>query len=536
MTAMVGRLAAPLTVFVAVMALMAVAGVHRAFDYTAFRLATLEQAGTLALSDEIRLVDVPYPESLRARGDPGLFRARLADLLDTLAADPTQLPRIVVLDAWFSKDDRGLAELSAAIARLEQAKVRTYASFNPDAEGKTDFEALMQQHAQPLYEEGLAGYGHTRMELRRGILSYPRELLFPSPAGTRVLRALPSTIARDLQWPDAFAGDSLIVPVGDERSVDERTLVFVHEGEQPRGGRFVMARGSATSSPTGLDLRGAVLVVGSMAEDVRVGAPQAGPKLLAWALDDARRGHRNARVPLDSPAILAGLIVAMALWTAMAIALLFKTVTRLQTRPAWLAAAGSAVGLAALLAVSVAAFALGYVVPAGLPLLAIGLAGFLGWRYAAKFLASGAAEGAGTWDIFISYSRSHGDWVASQLHAPLAAARGPDGRPLKIFFDRQSIGIGEAFTSKYMWAIVDSRVFVPVFTADYYRKNHCRNEMDLAYKRHVDGRLRVAPLAIELGAVPEIYSVLNTIDVSARPDFIDDLLRMVFAEPEGARS
>lgn len=531
---MTRRLLAPLALFVALMALLAVAGVHRSFDYAAFRALTLEQAGAVALSDEIRLVDLPYPESLRARGDPTLFRVRLADLLDRLAADPAQLPRIVVLDVWFSKDDRGLAELSAAIARLEQAKVRVYATFNPDADGKTDFDALMQQHARVLYEERLTGYGHTRMELRRGILSYPRELSFPSPAGTRVLRALPSAVARDLQWPDDFGGDSLVVPVGDERTVDERTVSFLHEGEQARGGRFAPSSGAATAAAAVPDLRGAVLVVGSLAEDVRAGAPQAGPKLLAWALDDARKGHRNARVPLDSPAILVGLIVALALVTAMAIALLFETVPQLQTRPAWLAAAGSAVGLAALLAVSAAALALGHVVPTGLPLIAVALAGILGWRYALKFLASGAAEGAGKWDVFISYSRAHGDWVASQLHAPLAAARSPDGRPLRIFFDRQAIGIGEAFTSKYMWAIVDSRVFVPVFSADYYAKNHCRNEMDLAYKRHVDRRLRIAPLAIEPGAVPEIYAVLNFIDVTARPDFIDELLRLVFAEIEGA--
>jgi CHASE2 domain-containing sensor protein len=134
---MTRRLLAPLAMFVTVMAMLALAGVHRIIDYTAFRALTHEQDGALALSDEIRLVDLPYPESLRARGDPTLFRARLAELLDRLAADPAQLPRIVVLDVWFSKDDRGLAELSNAIARLEQASVQVHAAFNPDADGKT---------------------------------------------------------------------------------------------------------------------------------------------------------------------------------------------------------------------------------------------------------------------------------------------------------------------------------------------------------------------------------------------------------------
>jgi len=531
--AVLRRLGMPVSMFLAVMALLAAAGLHRPLDYAAYRALYLDRPDDIVLSDEIRLIDLPYPASLRERGDPGPFRARIADLLSAIAADPANLPRVVVLDVWFSKDDRGLATLSSAIARLDQLKVRTYASFNPDAEGKTDLDALMREHAQSLYDERLAGYGHTRLQTFHGILSYPRELAFPSAAGTRYLRALPTTVARDLQWPDALAAGSLVIPVGAERSVNDRTVAFVHSGDETSGGRFRSHTTDGAPKDAVPDLRGAVVVVGSLAEDVHAQAAQAGPKLVAWALDDARKGHRNARVPLDHAAVVAGLILAMALLTATAVALLFKYVTRLQTRPAWLAAAGILVAIAGLIAVSAACLVLGYVVPAGLPLLAIVTTGLLAWRYALKFLASGAAEGAGTYDVFISYSRKHGDWVASHLFAPLAAARGPDGRALRIFFDRAEIGIGEAFTSKYMWAIVDSRVFIPVFSADYYMKNHCRNEMDLAYKRYVDKRIRIAPVAIETYAVPEIFSVLNYIDVSANPHFIEDIRRTVFGEPPG---
>jgi hypothetical protein len=255
---------------------------------------------------------------------------------------------------------------------------------------------------------------------------------------------------------------------------------------------------------------------------------------VAWALDDARRGHRNARVPLDHAGVVAGLILAMGLLTAGAIGLLFKFVPRLQSRPALLAVSGSLTGLALLALTGAACHSMGYVMPVGLPLAAVLLAGLLGWRHAAKYLAAGAAEGSGEYDVFISYSRQHGDWVAANVFAPLAAVRKPDGQPLKIFFDRTAIGLGEAFTSKYMWAIVDSRVFVPVFSADYYGKNHCRNEMDLAFKRHIDKRLRIAPIALEAGAVPEIFSVLNYIDVLTNPRFIDDIVRTILDTPEAA--
>ena len=527
------RLAVPIVLFVVLIALIAFTGLQRPLDYALYRALVANSTATLTLADEIRLIDLPYPQDLRDHDDPTTFRARLADLLNTIAVDSANLPRAVVLDIWFSKDNRGLAPLSEAIAILDQDRVRIYASFNPEAGGKSTFDELIREHARGLYSDHLAGYGHTRMELHQGILSYPRNLWLPAVAGTRELRALPSIVARDLQWPDAFSGASLVVPVGDERSVDARTVAFVHGDAATTGGRFVAKAAAPNAAAVTPDLRGAIVVVGSLAEDVHATAPQAGPKLVAWALDDARRGHRNARVPLDSPAILAGLIFAVALITALAIAGLSRVVPALQTRPVVLAVIGGAFALAALLASSAAAFALGYIMPVALPLAASVVAAVLGWHYAAKFVASGAAEGTGIYDVFISYSRAHGDWVSSKLYAPLSAARGPDGKPLKIFFDRKSIGIGEAFTAKYMRAIVDSLVFVPVFSADYYRKNHCRNEMDLAYKRNIDQRLRIAPIAIEPGAVPEIYSVLNYIDVNVRPDFVDDLVQAILVARQG---
>lgn len=40
-----------------------------------------------------------------------------------------------------------------------------------------------------------------------------------------------------------------------------------------------------------------------------------------------------------------------------------------------------------------------------------------------------------------------------------------------------------------MWAIVDSRCFIPVFSDDSHTRNHARNEMEVAYKRRVEQKL-----------------------------------------------
>jgi hypothetical protein len=383
------RIGLSVLLFLAVVSLVGLTGLHRPIDYAVFRLQAGASAEDLRLSREIRLVDVPYPASLAERGDPTLYRARLADLLARLAADPANLPRAVALDVWFSKDDRGLAPLAEAIAHLERMKVPTYASFNPDAEGQTDFDALMREHARPLYEERLAGYGHTRMQSYRGVLSYPQELAFPSAAGTHIVRALPSLLARDLDWPGSQAGGTLVLPIGSEVSVDAQTVAFLHAGEVSTGGWFKAPEsGEQSAAP---DFRGAVVVVGSVAADVRAATPQAGPKLVAWALDDARKGHRGARVPLDQPVLVAGLILAAALVTTVALAMLFKFVRPLQTRPVVLASLAMVAGFSALAALATACSALGYVAPVGLPAVAILAAGVLAGGYAFKFLATGAA-------------------------------------------------------------------------------------------------------------------------------------------------
>jgi len=146
--AVLRRLGTYLLAFLAVMALFVATGLWRGLDYAFYRALYLDRPDAIMLADEIRLIDVPYPESLRQKANPEQFRERLADLLAVIAGQSENLPRAVILDAWISKDDRGLAPLEQAIGALDKLGVRTYASFNPEAEGQKDFDRLMQEHAQ----------------------------------------------------------------------------------------------------------------------------------------------------------------------------------------------------------------------------------------------------------------------------------------------------------------------------------------------------------------------------------------------------
>jgi hypothetical protein len=137
-------------------------------------------------------------------------------------------------------------------------------------------------------------------------------------------------------------------------------------------------------------------------------------------------------------------------------------------------------------------------------------------------LVTGVAEGGEKYDIFISYS--HGpkaEWVEKNVYEPLTKYRKPNGDKLSIFFDKKSIGIGEAFTSKYMWAIVDTKLFVPIVSDEYYGKNHCKNELDLAVNRYVEKLMNINMLAFNFEAVPTPYRTFNYIEIGKNPNFIE---------------
>jgi len=47
--------------------------------------------------------------------------------------------------------------------------------------------------------------------------------------------------------------------------------------------------------------------------------------------------------------------------------------------------------------------------------------------------------------------------------------------------------------------------------------------MKFAYKRFVEQKIRILPIAHSNEAVPEIYAGLNYVDAQANPEFIEDI-------------
>ena len=532
------RLSPYFVVFVILFSGFVATGLWHRLDYLVFRALYLGASTDNPVADIIRVVDVPQRRN--ADGDTTEYRLRLANLLNLIANDEQSRPSAVILDVDFVNSPAGLEELEDAVFRLKVRRVDVYAAFNARENKKAS--DVWYEHAQGLYRNALKGYGHTAFNISQGVLSYEPEMELRADYSTELLTALPVKVASDhLGQGYQKASGPVVLAIGPETSVDGRTVAFMHEGAGTSGGTFRRTRDDAATVvtaevTTALDKK--IVVIGSVKEDKDENAPQAGPKLLVWALNDELRGRRTSRQPLNHPGILLGQVVFFALLTVGVLALLFTYVKHLQTRPAALGGLAVAVSAATLALAAKAALFMNYVMPVGLALFAIGLAGLLAGRFASNFLVTGVADGSGEYDAFISYSRQHGDWVVNNVYEPLKAMRKADGTPLNVFFDRTEIGLGEAFTSKYMKAIVNARFFIAIFSPGYYDRNHCRNEMDLAYKRQVEKKITILPIAVDGGVVPEIYSVLNYKDAQADPRFMEEIEKAMLGtaapEPPGA--
>jgi hypothetical protein len=55
--------------------------------------------------------------------------------------------------------------------------------------------------------------------------------------------------------------------------------------------------------------------------------------------------------------------------------------------------------------------------------------------------------------------------------------------------------------------------------------------MDLAYKRAVDKKIVILPVAHTAQTIPEIYSHLNFVDAQANPQFIEEIRKALLGTP-----
>jgi len=505
-------------------AAIAVGGLLRPVDlmvYKKFYLNSQIEKSNSRIKDKIIFVNVPVNDPNGNFLGVEFLRGQIANLLDTIGktANRTNEPPIVILDMTFSNNPLALDSIKDAVIRLKQEKIKVYASYELPLKGDP---ASFQNHdafqAKALYDDDILTGGRLNTKFNthgEGLLSYDSfELIGQTP-----IPSLPVKVVHDYKRESLDLTDSIRYPLPirlpfDQSNFQENTYVFVNDTIPAEGQRF-------SSSNASIDLSDKFIVVG-LSDDIQDidGDQIPGPFLVAAALIDQLNGNEFTRPSHDDIVVQLAMVLMFALFVCLIFAVFYKYVKRLQTKPHFIAVLSFVIGLMLLAGFGYAMSKYTIIRPA-LPLLSMIWASVLAWHFTRKFLVTGIMEGGEVFDVFISYSHGDSAWVKPNLFTPLSEIKKPDGSKLSIFFDEKSIGIGELFTSRYMRAIVDSKFFVPVMSEEYYKKNHCRNEMDLAVKRHVEKLIGLCIIAFDSNYVPPEFTNINYVDKNS--NFIDIL-------------
>lgn len=484
----------------------------RSIDYQIYRSFYLSSIERVQLNKNLRVIDIPYSKTLISDADPTEYRSDIAAFLKTVAASADIPPRAIFLDAYFKLDRRGRAELLEALEAVKSKGIGVFAT--------TDPRKLWSEHDEEIYN-ALTGYGHTSLDPYPGFLTYKCSVKLLGDS--KVIDAIPVVLVNSLDFktkscerPDG----SMVLIAGEKALMDGQTYGFEPDRHAKGAGKLVSMHEPKTEISFN-ELRHAIVVVGSFIADKHSSySDQEGPKLVAWAINDLLSPGGTGRQPINSLAMLAILPLGFALFTVCCTAFFYKYAPKLQTRPIVLGCLSVAATLGVMTLVECAFISLGRVLPLGYSIFVAVSAAVLAGRFQYVFLTSGEVESLASYDVFVSYARSNKDWVKKKICEPLEVA----GK--KVFFDESSIGLGTPFVARYMWGIVESRVFVPVFTDGYYRRDHCRNEADLALHRSVSKKIRIIPVTFPNEETPEIFGGLNSLD-GTKPDFEQRLIEEI---------
>jgi hypothetical protein len=452
-----------------------------------------------------------------------VFRAQLIALLERISEGQDGTPRAIVLDVHITPQPERLEELEAAIRRVRQKGVKVYAAIDPrHPSGLHLMPDYMKEHAARLYEAVLDGAGHTLFETRAGVEKYDPYL---DLGGGISIPALAVKLAEDLwQRPVEAPNRPIILLLGDPGTVAAHTLRFDAGRIRPVGDRIV--------SPP---LQGKIAIVGSLSEDLPTGAAPSGPERLAWAIA-ARAATADNRVEVDiltSAPLLVAVTLLLAAVAAGAAGLVYRTFPRTHTHDTAILAAAIVVPATLLVAMVGLLAKVRLVYPQiTLPAVAILLSAALSWWFARSYLAARVADPASDpldeeYDVFVSYARTPPEneaWVRQEVVAPLSAAIGPGGKPLRVFFDQRTIRPGESWFQRLAHAIHASRFFLPVYSPEYFARDFCRMEMERAAVRQVRDPSFIIALARGAVPVPVEYELINYIDVTKDERFVERVL------------
>lgn len=518
-------------------AAIAVGGLLRPIDLFVYKKLYLNSQSTNSINNNITIEDkiifVELPENDAEGNFLGVefLRGEIVNLLDTISTmivpDEKMKPPKVILDISFSNNPTKLEAIKNAINRLKGIwDTEVYGVYDLLGAGDS-FQSHDAQQAQLLYNEAFSGERlNTKFNTHGiGILSYDSFELI----GTEPIPSLPIKVVNDVFGVKKISFvDSINYPLRVDltylKTLTSGVYKFSNDSLEVESRKF-------SKKNTSIDLSDKFILISLSGDIKNVGEDKVpGPYFVASAIIDQLNNqftipsHNNIAVQL-------AMVLLFGLFVCLIFALLYKYVRKIQTKPYLISFLAFIFGLLLLFGFGYALLDYTIIRPA-FPMLSMVWAALLAGHFAKKFLVTGVMEGGEIYDVFISYSHGDSSWVEQNLFNPLNEFKKPDGSKLNIFFDKKSIGIGELFTTKYMRGIVDSKLFVPIMSEEYYRKNHCRNEMDLAVKRHVEKLINICIITFDYSYVPEEFTNILLLDIKQQSDFMATLQKELVSEDQ----
>lgn len=494
-------------------------GLWQRGDHLVFRALYLPEPPTPASG--LRIIDVPYPDELKnSERGVEVYRETLGRVLMRLS-ELRMAPRTVVIDVHFLRDPAGQASVIAGIKALQAKGTRVVATVAPVDRHGHDSADFMQWHNEAIYTNAVDAYGHTQLDEAMGLLKYERELSPDAVAGrqkvgTLSIPALPPVAVLEPELVYRLPA-SMIIPLGN----DDAFKGQVHRSDIASGSIVPpLPEGTAISH----------VILGSLDADSDNKLNRPGPLLLAWAMSDLMAGKGSvARAPLsDWRALLALCAVGASVAYLSFLVAFWIGLKRVALTAMWrfsVKAALGAFGLAvvALLLIEMVSVQVGWVIPVTLPTL-IALIASTSALYRARGelerrRSNQSAEDAMDMaplehDVFISYAhqpKENIDWVEKNIFAPLLSLQRPDGLPMRIFFDKQSIEGGADWQRKIDNSLAGTQVFVAVFSNDYFASRYCMYESSTSKARWVTKELQFLP--ITRIADDRVFELVNPLQV-----------------------
>jgi hypothetical protein len=446
----------------------------------------------------------------------------------------------IILDISYSADTVSVSSLKASLASHINNKVKVYAAYPaPKLDDETFYNSYDAKFNSDLYDKFFEG-NRLHVETLKFddtcIRSYQSfiEIKIDDDYGYPI-ESLINRVAIDQRGLGEETDFNKVIPEPIntfelKNKFGNRTYEFEKANNSIRMGPItseVVAEGGGyyNEFDKTLDLNGAFIIIGQFDDDLHTICEDKtvpGPYLVGSGIINKLIENKTIRESHDNVPVQLVMALLFSLLVCVFFALIYKYFNSLKTKPLLISFLALIFGLILLVGFGFTLLQYTVIRPA-LPAVGMFWAAFLSWRFSNKFLVTGIVKGRDKYDIFISYSFGDSKWVKNTLYNSLLKLKKSDGSKLEIFLAEKSITVGELFVSKYMKAIVDSKLFIPVMSHEYYTKNHCINEMDLAVKRKIEEHINICILAFNPNHVPEQFTNLLFLDANKPSDFITNI-------------